>query len=246
MIQSVLNNAKSYIGMKQGDKRHKDMVEKYNAVRPLPVGYSVKFTDDWCAVFVTAIADNCAVSQYVGRECGVQRFVSIFKNKGIWLGLVKPEPGDIIVFDWQKNGWSDHIGFVEQVNGNKVTTIEGNTSRSVARRTYAYNDWRVSGYARPKYPGVVTDGKKTVEEIALEVISGLWGNGLERVGRLKKAGYNPQSIQHIVNEQVSDGKPSVKTNGEIAGEVIQGKWGNGQIRKNVLWMQDITTQQFKS
>ena len=62
-------------------------------------------------------------------------------------GVNTARNGDVIVFDWQKNGWADHIGFVESVSGNQVTTIEGNISRVVARRVYTYNDWRVAGYA---------------------------------------------------------------------------------------------------
>ena len=42
--------------------------------------------------------------------------------------------------------------------------------------------------------------KKTTTQIAKEVIAGKWGNGAERVQRLKKAGYNPDLIQQKVNE----------------------------------------------
>lgn len=41
---------------------------------------------------------------------------------------------------------------------------------------------------------------KTVDEIAREVIGGLWGNGQERKDRLTKAGYNYSAIQERVNE----------------------------------------------
>lgn len=42
--------------------------------------------------------------------------------------------------------------------------------------------------------------KKSVEEIALEVIAGLWGNGSERKCRLEKAGYDYFEVQKKVNE----------------------------------------------
>lgn len=41
--------------------------------------------------------------------------------------------------------------------------------------------------------------KKTTEEIAKEVIKGLWGNGAERKQRLTDAGYNYTTIQRKVN-----------------------------------------------
>lgn len=41
--------------------------------------------------------------------------------------------------------------------------------------------------------------KKTNEQIAKEVIKGLWGNGAERKERLTEAGYDAAAIQKIVN-----------------------------------------------
>lgn len=49
----------------------------------------------------------------------------------------------------------------------------------------------VSGQAAP--------AKKTPEEIAGEVLLGLWGNGKNRTERLKAAGYDPATIQAKVN-----------------------------------------------
>lgn len=42
--------------------------------------------------------------------------------------------------------------------------------------------------------------KKPNEEIAKEVIAGKWGNGNERKEKLKSAGYNPTTIQRLVNQ----------------------------------------------
>ena len=44
--------------------------------------------------------------------------------------------------------------------------------------------------------------KKTDADIAREVIRGLWGNGSERIRRLRKAGYNPGEIQKIINKMI--------------------------------------------
>ena len=69
-------------------------------------------------------------------------------------------------------------------------------------------------------------GQKSIEEIANEVIQGLWGNGEERKIKLENAGYNYNEVQNLVNQ-----KYSKKSNEEIANEVIQGLWGNGEERK---------------
>ena len=46
--------------------------------------------------------------------------------------------------------------------------------------------------------------KKTVEELAQEVMQGLWGNGEDRVRRLTEAGYDYQSVQNRVNQLVAE------------------------------------------
>lgn len=53
-------------------------------------------------------------------------------------------------------------------------------------------------------------GKKSNDEVANEVIKGLWGNGSERVARLNNAGYNAGYIQQLVNAKLS-GKTSTST-----------------------------------
>lgn len=43
-------------------------------------------------------------------------------------------------------------------------------------------------------------------DIALEVLSGKWGNGAERRDRLTAAGYDYNAVQSIVNALVQDDK----------------------------------------
>lgn len=77
-----------------------------------------------------------------------------------------------------------------------------------------------------------TTSKKSVAEIAQEVIDGKWGNGQDRKNRLTAAGYNYDEVQNYVNKLLS--APKKKSIDEVAREVIAGKWGNGQDRKNRL------------
>ncbi|MBZ6527225.1 CHAP domain-containing protein [Aerococcaceae bacterium DSM 111021] len=202
-VQSLLKVAQSYIGVSEGTSRFKGLINDYNSVRPVPMGYMVKFTDDWCDAFVTVIADKAGATELIGRECGVQRHIDIFKEKGIWLGRQFPKAGDIITFDWDGNGWADHIGFVESVENNRVTTIEGNSNERVQRNTFLWNDKRIMGYARPKYQ-IVGEVKKAVEVIVQEVIAGKWGSGQERIGKLIAVGYDAQLVQKEVNQVFLD------------------------------------------
>lgn len=74
--------------------------------------------------------------------------------------------------------------------------------------------------------------KKSIDELAREVIKGLWGNGSERKNKLTSAGYDYDAVQKRVNELLyGSSKKSIDT---IAKEVIRGDWGNGTDRKNRL------------
>lgn len=79
------------------------------------------------------------------------------------------------------------------------------------------------------------DDKKSIDDIAREVILGKWGNGIDRKNKLTSAGYNYDEIQSAVNLLIS-GKGTIYYTSveQIAKEVIQGKWGNGEDRKQKL------------
>jgi len=155
----VIRAAANLVGTSTGSAAHQRMVADYNSVKPLPVGYAVKNTDDWCDVFVTVVFQREGLSHLVGRECGVERHIQIFKKLGIWNedGTTTPQSGDIITFNWDKDtqqndGWADHIGIVERVENGWIHTIEGNSSNGVVRRnTYRVGHGNIRGFARPHY-----------------------------------------------------------------------------------------------
>lgn len=78
---------------------------------------------------------------------------------------------------------------------------------------------------------------KSVDEIAQEVLQGIWGNGQERYDNLTNAGYNAQEVQDKVNSILNGEAPSNSTSTDldsVAQEVLQGLWGNGQERYDRL------------
>lgn len=74
--------------------------------------------------------------------------------------------------------------------------------------------------------------KKSVDEVAQDVVNGKYGNGADRKAALEAAGYNYDEIQAKVNEILGVDTTPKKSVDEIAQEVINGAWGNGQDRKN--------------
>ena len=154
----VLAAAAAMVGIKGGSAEHHRLVNDYNSVRPLPVGYAVKNSDDWCDIFTTVIFQREGLSDLIGRECGVERHIHIFKRLGIWNedGNSTPKAGDIITFNWDQNsqqndGWADHIGIVEKVENGIIHTIEGNSNNEVKRNTYRIGHGNIRGFASPRY-----------------------------------------------------------------------------------------------
>ena len=154
----VLAAAVAMVGVKGGSAEHHRLVNDYNSVRPLPVGYAVKNSDDWCDIFTTVIFQREGLSDLIGRECGVERHIHIFQRLGIWNedGNSTPRAGDIITFNWDKDtqqndGWADHIGIVEKVENGIIHTIEGNSNNVVKRNTYRIGHGNIRGFATPRY-----------------------------------------------------------------------------------------------
>lgn len=166
-----------------------------------------------------------------------------YKKAGRW--YTSGKRGDQIFF--RNSGGICHTGLVTQESGGKVYTIEGNKSNAVRKCVYNAGDSSIAGYGRPKYElagnsstaaDILTDGspKKTVEQLAKEVIAGMWGNGDDRKNRITAAGYDYNAVQKKVNEMLKAGASAapLKTVEELAKEVIAGKWGNGPDRKKRL------------
>ena len=72
---------------------------------------------------------------------------AVFKAAGRWLpGGSAPAPGDIVFFDWDGDGVSDHVGIVESCDGSTVRTIEGNSDDACRRSAYGVGSPFIMGY----------------------------------------------------------------------------------------------------
>ena len=100
----------------------------------------------WCAYFVSWAAREAGVplgdaGQGFGRVDVVWAWGER-AGKAIPAGNGTPQPGDLIV-------WDEHMGIVESVGADgSVTTIEGNSSDRVSRRTYGADGGGAIGYVR--------------------------------------------------------------------------------------------------
>ena len=248
--QAMVARARKYIGCKESNGTHKQIIDIYNEHKPLAKGYAVKYTDAWCATYGSAIAILEGHTDIIPTECGCDAQIKLWQAKGRWQenDAYVPQPGDYVYYDWQDSGAgdnkgnSDHVGIVESCDGKTITVIEGNKNDAVGERTLAVNGRYIRGFGLPDYASKATKeaastpstGKKGVTTVAKEVLAGAWGNGDERKNRLTAAGYDYAAVQAEVNRLASGASTPKKSTTEIAKEVLAGKWGNGDDRKKKL------------
>ena len=169
--QKVVSIAKEYYGCKKGDSKHKAIIDGYNAVKPLARGYSVTYTDHWCATFVSFVGIKAGLKDIIFRECGCGAMIQLFKNAGRWIenDAYVPKAGDIVMYDWDDNGSGDctgypeHVGIVVSVSGSTIKVIEGNmgSGSTVGYRDLAVNGRYIRGYCIPNYASKATSSGST-------------------------------------------------------------------------------------
>lgn len=197
--EQYVKRALGYVGMIEGTTKHKEIVKAYNAIRPLPSGYSLKASDAWCAAFVSAVANLAGYGDSFPYECSVSRMVDKAKRAKMYIDKkdTTPRVGWLVVYDWQGDGRLDHVGIVSEVLPKTIKVIEGNYNDRVKIRTIKQDAASIVGYIPLKF--AISDNPSNLE-IAREVIAGRWGNGEQRRKALKKAGYDPEAIQKLVNK----------------------------------------------
>ena len=168
--RSMIEIARSQLGVLEGGVGEKDENGKW-------IPHSGNITDygkfmgmdrqPWCASFVSWVMDKTFNGAKNKRNHALRGNPSAAVD-GLWSNFKAagemhdtPEPGDIVIY---KNDTS-HTGIVETVNGNHITTIEGNTSSGntfernggiVFRKEFTLGDGssmanKLTGFGRPNW-----------------------------------------------------------------------------------------------
>lgn len=160
--QKVISWALSQVGYHEGPNNWNKYAELLDKI---PGFYNGKKQNQpYCDIFVDAAFVTCygvvgakELLCQPDNSCGAGcRFsADYFKAKGRFFRN-NPQPGDQIFFSYQE-GEVSHTGLVVEVTSYGVTTVEGNTSDMVARRSYALSDARIYGYGRPDWNAGAAD-----------------------------------------------------------------------------------------
>ena len=171
--EKFLVKAREYIG-KNGN---------YVCNTKLHLGYITH----WCAYAVSAIMKDCGfIGKYIkaveGGAGTVPRY-SVPAKLGEWFkkGTKTPQSGDLFFLRYndypsQDKYFCDHIGIVESVNGNAITTLEGNVdgnnnsiweqTSTFKRKTRYLSDYSMYAFYRPFWKtdkSTATSSKKDIE-----------------------------------------------------------------------------------
>lgn len=223
--EKFVSGATKWIGTREGDSNHKAILSIYNGAVPLPRGYRVRETDAWCATFVSSVAVETGCGDIFPRECSCWYMEKLAGQMGYIIDRDKANVGDVVLYDWEQDGTSDHVGIVVQRNGNTLKVVEGNMNNSVGYRNVGVQSKNIRTVFRmpfadsgsggcnsggcnhscPEHCGVDND-KESIDRIARAVIRGEYGNGKERRNRVIAAGYDYSKVQQRVNEILRTGK----------------------------------------
>jgi len=160
--EKYINQMRAYIGARDGNAKHKEIVDTYNSYLPHPRGHVLTMNDSWCAATTSAAAIACGYTDKIPIECSCTKIIEIAKSWGIWQenDAYIPKTGDLILFDWEDNGAGDcngtpnHIGAVERAESGVIYCIEGNNGATIGeckRTKYAVNSKYIRGFVCPRY-----------------------------------------------------------------------------------------------
>lgn len=151
---ALIAEARKHVGYVEGPKKD-NLFGKWYGMNGAP----------WCAMFVSYCMNISGSGALIKGAQGPKGFAScgagikFFKAKKAWFPASAAKPGDLVFFDWERDGEQDHVGIVVSNDPKTKTmkTIEGNTSSAsqsnggtVAAKTRNYSV--IMGVGRPAWP----------------------------------------------------------------------------------------------
>lgn len=171
--------------------------------------------------------------------------IKVIRNNGKTIPKAQAQPGDIALLILE-DGSFQHLYVI--MSGSKIfDSTTGSNKADNIRADRNFGGRYVSGMKvliRYTGNGLCPPPKRTIDELAHEVIEGLWCSGDSRVKALKEAGHDYDAVQKRVNEILNPPQPEkkgyegkfpeyhlVKTNAQVIADTIKwAKWIAGDNR----------------
>lgn len=174
LANDIVGVAKTQIEYTELDKKGGTRVE--DSATPLYTKYGETYGNafgHWCAYFVLWCGKEAQIPNSIicqSPSCGsCGNFVEWFKSNHRWEdNSYTPKAGDIIFFDWERDGSPNHVGIVQGASGNTVYTIEGNTGGENGYKVMERErNSSIFGYGVPDYDMIkILNGTATKKQTA--------------------------------------------------------------------------------
>ena len=138
MAQKILALARSLLGNPGGEKFWK--------------AYGFTYRVEWCCIFVWYVFHSLGLDSlfFGGQKTAYVPYLWNWARENHQT-TTDPQPGDLIIFDWNANQIPDHVGIVESVTDNIIHTLEGNVSDQ-AQAVSRPRDNKILGFIHIQYP----------------------------------------------------------------------------------------------
>lgn len=177
--ERFVRQVKSCVGIFQGSDGHRAIIDTYNRINPLPRGYKMKYTDPWCAAFVSACGQSVnLVPHAIYPECSCYQMLREYQKANLWIedDNYLPKEGDLVFYSWADNdegdctAMPDHVGVVVGYGINSVSldVVEGNYNKTVAFRNVPIGGRYIRGFATPAFTDEDEDNWEVEREEAKE------------------------------------------------------------------------------
>ena len=200
-MSKIIETAKKYLGIRD----HSILVDYYNAYCYQLVDsnrrYRMKYTDDWCMMFCSVIAD---IVGYDKDNFPYEVSVYYAVQKARELGLYSTDQttlrlGDMVIYDWGYRGGYNHVGFITEITDSHLKVIEGNYSNTVKIRTVKRSSKALQGFILLDRLDPESEFKADTvdyDKLVTDTLKGYYGNGDERI---KKLGKHYSEVQRRIN-----------------------------------------------
>ena len=147
--ENVALVAKSQIGYTQSGRNYEvdDAGGKHGYTR-YGAWYGYPYSE-WCAMFVSFCLHYAGVEQAdVPYAAGCVYWTERLEDAGLYksAGEYEPKTGDLVFFDTDGDGASDHVGIVTELRGETMETVEGNVGGEVVEKRHELTDEDVFGF----------------------------------------------------------------------------------------------------
>lgn len=164
-LEYLEKRSNSQLDSKTGNAGYNNYTKYWRDVKPEWQG------NPWCACFVTWVFMKALGKERAKQLLRHYPYLYCPTMKGLFTLNANPKVGDIVIF-W-KSGAFAHTGIVIAVDGDKFTTIEGNTSGAsnvvengggVCQKTYYNSKLLGTKFCRPTYSSttITSDTNKIV------------------------------------------------------------------------------------